>query len=116
MTGNGLPLYPVTVVGSWPRPTYLLDALHKRQSGQMTFDEFNTVADRAVLEALRYQEEAGVDIVSDRGQRRHNFYSFIQVEPGGGQLMSFARIMDWREDQSFFDSVPPHAHAPGFPI
>jgi 5-methyltetrahydropteroyltriglutamate--homocysteine methyltransferase len=72
MAGNGTPLFPVTVVGSWPRPAYLLDALHKRQAGQLSFKEFNEVADQAVLEALRYQEEAGVDIVSDGEQRRDN--------------------------------------------
>ena len=56
MAGNGLPVFPVTVVGSWPRPTYLLEALHQRQAGQISFDEFNAVADRAVLEALKYQD------------------------------------------------------------
>src|SRR5574341_298664 len=72
MADNGTSLFPVTVVGSWPRPTYLLDALHQRQAGQLSFKEFNEVADKAVLEALRYQEEAGVDIVSDGEQRRDN--------------------------------------------
>src|ERR1700694_3924994 len=116
MAGNGLPLYPVTVVGSWPRPSYLLDALHKRQAGQMTFDEFNTVADRAVLEALRYQEEAGVDIVSDGEQRRDNFYSFIVEKLEGVKLMSLADIMDVVEDKASFDAILRQADAPAFAI
>ncbi len=65
MASSQLPLFPVTVVGSWPRPQYLLDALRKRQKGQLSFEEFQKVADKAVLEQLRYQDEAGVDIVSD---------------------------------------------------
>jgi len=33
MTEHGLPLFPVTVVGSWSRPSWLLDALRKRLAG-----------------------------------------------------------------------------------
>ena len=30
MAGQDLPLFPVTVVGSWSRPSWLLDALRKQ--------------------------------------------------------------------------------------
>ena len=33
--------------------------------------------DRATLEAIAQQEQAGVDVVSDGEQRRDNFYSFV---------------------------------------
>ena len=39
MAGNGLPLYPTTVVGSWPRPPYLLDALRLTQRAQSRHGE-----------------------------------------------------------------------------
>ncbi len=116
MAGNGLPLFPVTVVGSWPRPTYLLDALHKRQAGQLSYEEFNVVADRAVLEALRYQEDAGVDLVSDGEQRRDNFYSFVVEKLEGVELMSLADIMDHVEDKSSFDKILRGLDAPAFAI
>ncbi len=116
MAGNGLPLFPVTVVGSWPRPTYLLDALHKRQAGQLSYEEFNAVADRAVLEALRYQEDAGVDLVSDGEQRRDNFYSFVVEKLEGVELMSLADIMDHVEDKSSFDKILRGLDAPAFAI
>ncbi len=99
MTLTGLPLFPVTVVGSWPRPPYLLDALRSRQAGKISFDEFNRVADRAVLEALKYQEDAGVDIVSDGEQRRDNFYSFVVEKLEGVRLMSLGEIMNYVEDK-----------------
>jgi 5-methyltetrahydropteroyltriglutamate--homocysteine methyltransferase len=70
-------LFPVTVVGSWPRPAWLLQALRKRQAGESTFEEFSTVADDAVIASVKQQEDAGVDIVSDGEQRRDNFYSFV---------------------------------------
>ena len=72
MAIKDLPLFPVTVVGSWPRTRDILDALRKRQSGRLSWKEYSEVADRAVLECLDYQEEAGVDIVSDGEQRRDN--------------------------------------------
>ena len=36
-----------------------------------------TLQDEATLLAIKYQEDAGVDIISDGEQRRDNFYSFI---------------------------------------
>jgi 5-methyltetrahydropteroyltriglutamate--homocysteine methyltransferase len=116
MAGNGLPLYPVTVVGSWPRPTWLLEALRKRQAGQISFKEFNEVADKAVLEALRYQDEAGVDIVSDGEQRRDNFYSFVVEKLEGVKLMTLADIMDLVEDREGFDKILRSMDAPAFSI
>jgi 5-methyltetrahydropteroyltriglutamate--homocysteine methyltransferase len=112
----GVPLFPVTVVGSWPRPRYLLEALRKRQAGQLTFQEFNAIADRAVLEALKYQDDAGVDIVSDGEQRRDNFYSFICEKLDGTQLMSLADIMDVVEDKSSFEAILRQRDTPAFAI
>lgn len=116
MSGNGLPLFPVTVVGSWPRPSWLLEALRKRQAGQLSFKEFNEVADKAVLEALRYQDEAGVDIVSDGEQRRDNFYSFVTEKLEGVELMTLADLMDHVEDREGFDKILRSMDAPAFGI
>src|SRR2546428_14143571 len=69
-------LFPVTVVGSWPRPPWLIAFLRKRQAGDLSFEEFNASANNAVLASVKYQEDAGADIVSDGEQRRDNFYSF----------------------------------------
>jgi 5-methyltetrahydropteroyltriglutamate--homocysteine methyltransferase len=116
MSVPGVPLFPVTVVGSWPRPAYLLDALRRRQAGRISFEEFNQVADRAVLEALEVQDQAGVDIVSDGEQRRDNFYSFICEKLDGTQLMSLADIMDVVEDKSSFESILRQRDTPAFAI
>jgi len=116
MAKNGLPLYPTTVVGSWPRPAYLLDALRKHNRGQMGWKEFNAIADRAVLEAVEYQEEAGLDIVSDGEQRRDNFYSFVVEKLDGVRLMSLAEIMDVVEDKASFEAILKAADAPAWAI
>ena len=70
-------LFPVTVVGSWPRTRELRDALLRQQDGEIEQEEFERIADEAVEQVVRYQEDAGVDILSDGEQRRDNFYSFI---------------------------------------
>ena len=57
-------LFPVTVVGSWTRQPWLVSALRQRQAGEISGAEFDAVADDAVLAAIKYQEDAGVDIVA----------------------------------------------------
>jgi 5-methyltetrahydropteroyltriglutamate--homocysteine methyltransferase len=116
MTGHELPLFPVTVVGSWSRPSWLLDALRKRQAGRMSAADFDEVADRAVLEALEYQDDAGVDIVSDGEQRRDNFHSFVADKLDGVKLLSLAEIMDLVEDRAAYERVLKSADAPAFAI
>ena len=116
MTIAEVPLFPVTVVGSWPRPSYLLNALRRRQAGELTIEEFNAEADKAVLECLKYQEEAGVDIVSDGEQRRDNFYSFVVEKLDGVKLMSLAELMNHVEDKASFDQILRSQDAPAFAI
>ena len=116
MTIEGLPLFPVTVVGSWPRTPDLLEALRQRQAGRLSWEDFNLVADKAVLECLKYQDDAGVDIVSDGEQRRDNFYSFVVEKMDGVKLMSLAELMDHVEDKTSFDEQLRSLDAPAFAI
>src|ERR1700693_1744935 len=96
-------LFPVTVVGSMPRPAYLIAALRKRQAGESTAEEFNAVADRAVLESIKIQEDAGVDILTDGEQRRDNFYSFVVEKLGGMRLMKVSQLMDYMKDRARYE-------------
>ena len=107
-------LFPVTVVGSWPRPTWLLQALRKRQSGELSFEQFNTLANDAVLEALRYQEEAGVDVVTDGEQRRDNFYSFVVEKLEGVKLMTLSDLLDFIKDRASFEETLRALDVPAF--
>ena len=116
MPMTNVPLFPVTVVGSWPRPSYLVDAFRRRKTGRISFEDLNKLADQAVVEALRYQVEAGVDIVSDGEQRRDNFYSYVVEKLDGVQMMSLAEIMDVVKDKSSFDQILRSMDAPAFSI
>jgi 5-methyltetrahydropteroyltriglutamate--homocysteine methyltransferase len=43
-----LPLFPVTTVGSWPRPPAVLDAQRQLRHRRITPAEFDRIADAAV--------------------------------------------------------------------
>ncbi|HYA98248.1 MAG TPA: cobalamin-independent methionine synthase II family protein [Methylomirabilota bacterium] len=103
-------LYPVTVVGSWPRPAWLLEAAKRRSPG------LAELQDQATLLAIREQEEAGVDIVSDGEQRRDNFYSFIAERLEGLRLMTMADLLEYVEDKAAFENLLTALDVPAFAI
>ena len=109
-------LFPVTTVGSWARPSELIQALRGRQAGAISADEFDAVADRAVLEALRYQEEAGVDLVTDGEQRRDNFYSFVVDKIDGLRLMAVSDLLPYVPDRARFEETLRALDVPAFAI
>ncbi|MBI3328934.1 MAG: cobalamin-independent methionine synthase II family protein, partial [Nitrospinae bacterium] len=109
-------LFPVTVVGSWSRPAWLVQALRKRQAGELSSEEFNRIADEAVLAAVKYQEDAGVDIVTDGEMRRDNFYSFVVEKLSGMKLMKVSELMDYMKDRAGFEEILRALDVPAFAI
>ncbi|HEY3109289.1 MAG TPA: hypothetical protein VGL23_11085, partial [Chloroflexota bacterium] len=94
--------FPTTVVGSLPRPAWLLDRWEEQQDPQvidrrrldylpdwyrterpaerprpLTPDEQARVLDQAVPFAIAMQETAGIDLLSDGEWRRPHFHDFI---------------------------------------
>ena len=111
-----VPLFPVTVVGSWPRSPQLIQALRKKQAGELDEEQFRAVADQEVLAALKSQEDAGVDIVSDGEQRRDNFYSFAVDKLSGMELMSVSDLLDYAKDRARLEEVLRALDVPAFAI
>jgi 5-methyltetrahydropteroyltriglutamate--homocysteine methyltransferase len=109
-------LFPVTVVGSWTRPEWLVHALRRRQAGEITAEEFNQIADDAVLAAIKYQEDAGVDIVADGEMRRDNFYSFVVEKLSGMRLMKLSQLLDYMKDRAGFEEILRGLDVPAFAI
>ena len=110
------PLFPVTVVGSWPRSADLIRALRSKEAGELTYEEFSAVADGEVLSCIRAQEEAGVDIISDGEQRRDNFYSFAVDKLNGMQLMKVSELLDYSTDRARMEEVLRALDVPSFAI
>ena len=109
-------LFPVTVVGSWSRPPWLVQALRRRQAGEISKEEFDRIADDAVLAAVKYQEDAGVDIISDGEVRRDNFYSFVVEKLSGMKLMKVSELLDYVKDRAGFEEVLRALDVPAFAI
>src|SRR5437870_4747441 len=58
-----LPPFFTQVIGSLPRPRVLLDLLARRS--EIPADRFANVMDEMVLFAIRLQEQAGIDVITD---------------------------------------------------
>lgn len=104
------PRFPVTVVGSWPRPGWLLQAMRTRDPA------LRTLQDEATLLSIKYQEDAGIDIVSDGEQRRDNFYSFVCEKLDGVRLMSMAELLDHVEDKAAFENLLAALDVPAYAV
>src|SRR5207248_1313527 len=65
------------VVGSLLRPPDLLEARAAVESGRLSAQEFKRIEDRAVDEAVRLQEAAGLDVVTDGEMRRYAFFGHM---------------------------------------
>ena len=63
------------VVGSLLRPPELKAARERLGSDDIPAAEFKRIEDRAVDEAVRLQEEAGLEVVTDGEMRRESFQS-----------------------------------------
>lgn len=99
------PPLATTMVGSWPRPAELLRAQALKRRGEMKREEFERLADEAVLEVLRREEAAGLDVVTDGEQRRDNFYSFVAEKLSGVRMMTMLELLDHVEDKAGFEKI-----------
>ena len=111
-----LPLFPVTTVGSWPRPPALIEAQRQRRRGLIGRTELDRVADGAVRDVVRLQEEAGCDLVTDGELRRDNFYSFVAQKLDGVQLMTLAEMLNVVEDKVGFERLLQTLDVPAYSI
>jgi 5-methyltetrahydropteroyltriglutamate--homocysteine methyltransferase len=64
-------------VGSWPRPNWMLRAVHEDMEGRLSEAAFQVSADDALRLCVEAQLRAGVDVVTDGEQRRDSYASFV---------------------------------------
>lgn len=111
-----LPLFPVTTVGSWPRPPEVAEAMRAYRHRRIARTERDDVIDAAVIELLRIQERIGCDIVTDGELRRDNFYSFVAEKLSGVQLMTLAEMLEVVEDKAGFEQLLQTLDVPAYSI
>ena len=73
MTASTLPILPTTVVGSYAIPAWLWAAYEKIEAGGFGRMDVAETENDAVATAVRDQESAGVDVISDGEMRRQGF-------------------------------------------
>jgi 5-methyltetrahydropteroyltriglutamate--homocysteine methyltransferase len=91
--GLDLPLFPVTSVGSFPKPDYLAKARADFSKSKITQEELRELERKATEFWIRKQEELGVDVLVDGEQYRGDMVAyFAERLPGfaqGGLVRSY---------------------------
>ncbi len=71
------------VVGSLLRPNHLKQAYAEREQKKINDDDLRRIEDEAIREAVRLQEEAGLDVITDGEYRRLNFQDSFAASVSG---------------------------------
>lgn len=83
---DSLPVLPTTVVGSFPVPEWMERLKTDHFRGRVSRAQLADVHDMAIKAALRDQEQAGIDIVSDGELRRDNDIDYFLAHLPGVEL------------------------------
>lgn len=70
-------LFPTTVIGSLPRPRWLLNSLVANEKGELSDENLKKILDKAVPFAIALQEVAGVDVITDGEWRRIGYFEVM---------------------------------------
>ena len=70
-------------VGSFLRPKFLLDAREQRAKGEITPEQLRAVEDKAITEIVKFQEDVGLQSVTD-GEFRRTYFHIDFLEQLGG--------------------------------
>jgi len=109
---SGLPLLPTSVVGSYPVPEWMERLKTDYYRGRMSHAQLQDLHDMAIKAALRDQELAGIDIVSDGELRRDNDIDYFLARMPGIDLPQTSKdfYFDYYEAR-VTERLPPAATA-----
>jgi hypothetical protein len=124
-------LFPTFVIGSLPRPQWVRDLIEDRKAGRLSRRDADLLLDDAVPLAIRMQERAGLDYVSDGEWRRESYVKvFAEAVEGfkadlipGGRLPVLNPRLSGRRFQAPSSTrhrhrrggLPPGAHRGSYP-
>ena len=77
------PSFDTFVVGSLPRPRWVLDVIDDRKAGRLSADAADALFDAAIPSAVRLQERAGLTYVSDGEWRRESYIKVFSEHVDG---------------------------------
>ena len=90
-------------VGSWPRPRWMLQAVHDRFQGRLGDADFHATADDAVRLSVDAQLRAGADVLTDGEQRRDSYASFVGGLLDNCQLIPLSDLTAMVDDPDHFE-------------
>lgn len=112
---NETDLFPTSVVGSLPRPEWLLQGIAAFERGEMAEPQLREYYDEAVVLALKEQEKTGLDEVSDGEQRRFSFLAFVAERIPSFRLVPTTELMN-RAAEEYVKSMNLHVGVISNPI
>lgn len=107
-----MPLFPISLIGSWPRENKILRYLHKNEEDAT----FQSLIDNQTKEIVAIQEENGVNILTSGELSRDNYCSFVAKKLLGVKLLSMVEMLDFIEDKEAFEEILTKLDVPGFSI
>ena len=90
-------------IGSWPRPRWMLQAVHDQLAGRLSQADFQATADDAVRLCIDSQLRAGVDVLTDGEQRRDSYASFVGGLLDNCQLIPLSDLTAMVDDPEEFE-------------
>jgi len=94
MSQRTIPPFRADHVGSFLRPKELLDARERQRKGEISRAQLREVEDRAIRDVVRFQEDLGLQGITDGEYRRTYFHiDFLEqldgIETSGGIQVKF---------------------------
>jgi len=83
MSTRSRPPFRADHVGSFLRPKYLLDAREQRAKGEITAEQLRAVEDKAIAEIVKFQQDVGLQSITD-GEFRRTYFHIDFLEQLGG--------------------------------
>jgi len=83
MSSRSTPPFRADHVGSFLRPKYLLEARERKAKGEIGAAELRKVEDKAIAEVVRFQEDTGLQAITD-GEFRRTYFHIDFLEQIGG--------------------------------
>ncbi len=100
MTARTSPPFRADHVGSFLRPKFLLDAREQKARGEITAAQLRTVEDKAITEIVKFQQDVGLQSITD-GEFRRTYFHIDFLEQLGGvktDLPTLVRKPDGTEE------------------
>jgi len=100
-----IPPFRADHIGSLLRPKQLREAFRKHASGEMPDGQFRAAQDEAIRDAVKLQEDCGLQVVTDGEFRRISYWEkFVRLTKGLVVKDAVFRFHDERGHESDFSA------------